>query len=469
MNLKGRPCLVVGGGSVAARKIHLLLKAKAKVLVVAPELCDEVNELASRGEVKHRAREFEFEDIDGNVLVFAATNDRGLNKEISSVSCNKGVPVNVVDSPDLCGFIMPSIVDRSPIQIAISTGGASPVLARLLRTRLESYIPAAFGKLARLVDSFRTQVIEKFTTTRERRHFWERILEGKVTELMFAGNEYAAKRALQEELGKEQDSENKGEVYLVGSGPGDPDLLTFRALRLMQRADVAVYDRLVSQGILDMVRRDAELIYVGKERNNHAMPQENINQLLVRLAKEGKRVLRLKGGDPFIFGRGGEEIETLRENNVDFQVVPGITAATGCSTYGGIPLTHRDHAQSCVFVTGHLKDGTVNLNWKALAHPHQTIVFYMGLQAVKVIGRELVANGLSGDTPAALVEQGTTQNQRVHIGTLSTLPEIVESEQVKPPTLIIVGSVVTLHEKLKWFQPTSEQSQLFQSAMGRSI
>lgn len=459
--------MVVGGGKVAARKIHLLIKAKAKVIVIAPKLCDEVGQLAASGEVKHRAREFHQDDIDGNVLVIAATNDKAINKTISSLSCNKGIPVNVVDSPDLCGFIMPSIIDRSPIQIAISTGGTSPVLARLLRTRLESYIPAAFGNLARLVEGFRSQVIAKFQTTRERRYFWERILEGKITELMFAGNEHAAKRALQDELDKAADKEEKGEVYLVGSGPGDPDLLTFRALRLMQRADVAVYDRLVSQGILDMVRRDAELIYVGKERNNHAMPQENINQLLVRLAQEGKRVLRLKGGDPFIFGRGGEEIETLRENNVDFQVVPGITAATGCSTYGGIPLTHRDHAQSCVFVTGHLKDGTVNLNWKALAHPHQTIVFYMGLQAVKVIGKELMANGLSKDTPAALVEQGTTQNQRVHVGTLSNLHEIVEREQVKPPTLIIVGSVVTLHEQLKWFQPNSESSNLFQSAMGR--
>lgn len=467
MNLKGRPCLVVGGGSVAARKIHLLIKAKAKVTVIAPELNDEVAQLAARGEVKHRNRLFSNDDIDGNVLIIAATNDKTINKDISTLACDKGIPVNVVDSPELCGFIMPSIIDRSPIQIAISTGGASPVLARLLRTRLESYIPAAFGSLAKLVDGFRNQVIAKFSTSRERRYFWERILEGKVTELMFAGNELAAKRALQEELDSKPGEKTKGEVYLVGSGPGDPDLLTFRALRLMQRADVAVYDRLVSQGILDMVRRDAELIYVGKERNNHAMPQENINQLLVRLAQEGKRVLRLKGGDPFIFGRGGEEIETLRENNVDFQVVPGITAATGCSTYGGIPLTHRDHAQSCVFVTGHLKDGTVNLNWKALAHPHQTIVFYMGLKAVKVIGKELVANGLPSDTPAALVEQGTTQNQRVHIGNLANLHEIVEKQQVRPPTLIIVGSVVTLHEQLKWFEPTSERNQLFHSAMGR--
>ena len=471
MNIKGRQCLVIGGGQVAARKISLLLKASAQVQVVAPELCSEVAAMAKTGQIKHIPRRFEDLDICDSsacdsVLVIAATNDKQTNENISKLAHTRSMPVNVVDQPHLCSFIMPSIVDRSPIQIAISTGGSSPVLARLLRTRLESYIPAAYGKLAQLVSGFRTQVIEKFPSSKQRRHFWEVILEGRVTELLFQGNEHAARNALQNAIDEDY-NEEAGEVYLVGAGPGDPDLLTFRALRLMQRADVVVYDRLVSQGILDLVRRDAELVYVGKERNNHAVPQENINQCLVRYAKEGKRVLRLKGGDPFIFGRGGEEIETLKENNVTFQVVPGITAAAGCSSYAGIPLTHRDYSQSCVFVTGHLKDGTVNLNWKALAHPHQTIVFYMGLQAVKVIHQELVSHGLSHDTPAALVEQGTTQNQRVHIGTLENLSEIIEREKVKAPTLIIVGEVVTLHDKLKWFHPNSERTTAFQSARGR--
>ncbi len=468
MNLKKRPCLVIGGGKVAARKIHLLLKAKAKVKVIAPQLCNEVNGMATRGEIEYLAREFSESDISGSVLVIAATNQREVNKNVSRLSCKNGIPVNVVDQPDLCGFIMPSIIDRSPIQIAISTGGTSPVLARLLRTRLESYIPAAYGRLAQLVDGFRSQVIAKFSDTNQRRMFWEKILEGKVTELLFAGNQHAAKKALEKAIAEEDLSNPKGEVYLVGAGPGDPDLLTFRALRLMQQADVAVYDRLVSQGVLDMVRRDAELIYVGKERSNHALPQEDINELLVRLAKKGQRVVRLKGGDPFIFGRGGEEIETLKENHIDFQVVPGITAAAGCSSYGGIPLTHREHAQSCVFVTGHLKDGTVNLNWEALAHQNQTIVFYMGLQAVKVIHQKLVEYGLPEDMPAALIEQGTTENQRVHIATLETLADIVEQNQVKPPSIIIVGTVVNLHEKLKWFSPNSERTSTFQSAMGRS-
>lgn len=471
MDIKDRQCLVIGGGKVAARKISLLLKAKAQVQVVAPELCREVSDMSKSGQIKFIKRNFDELDIcDSNVcdsvLVIAATNDQATNQKISELAKARSMPVNVVDQPHLCSFIMPSIVDRSPIQIAISTGGRSPVLARLLRSRLESYIPSAYGKLAQLVDGFRSQVIEKFPNSEQRRYFWEVILEGRVTELLFQGNERAARHALEKAI--DQDfAEEAGEVYLVGAGPGDPDLLTFRALRLMQRADIVVYDRLVSQGILDLVRRDAELVYVGKERNNHAVPQESINQLLVRYAKEGKRVLRLKGGDPFIFGRGGEEIETLKENDINFQVVPGITAAAGCSSYAGIPLTHRDFAQSCVFVTGHLKDGTVNLNWSALAHQNQTIVFYMGLQAVKVIHKELVANGLNDDTPAALVEQGTTENQRVHIGTLSTLAEIVEREQVKAPTLIIVGDVVTLHDKLKWFNPISERTSSFHSARGR--
>lgn len=472
MNIKSRQCLVVGGGKVAARKIALLLKAGATVKVISPDLCREVNEMAKTGQIEHFPRMFDEKDICDSgacdiVLVIAATSDQATNQRISELAKARSMPVNVIDQPHLCSFIMPSIVDRSPIQIAISTGGSSPVLARLLRTRLESYIPAAFGKLAQLVDGFRTKVIEKFPNTEQRRYFWEEILDGRVTELLFQGNEHAARHALQEAI-DEDFVAHQGEVYLVGAGPGDPDLLTFRALRLMQRADVVVYDRLVSQGILDLVRRDAELVYVGKERNNHAVPQEGINQLLVRYAKEGKRVLRLKGGDPFIFGRGGEEIETLKENHVNFQVVPGITAAAGCASYGGIPLTHRDYAQSCIFVTGHLKDGTVNLNWQALAHTNQTIVFYMGLQAVNVIHKELVANGLSNDTPAALVEQGTTENQRVHVGTLSTLAEIVKNENVKPPTLIIVGDVVTLHDKLKWFHPHTERTSSFQSAHGRS-
>jgi uroporphyrin-III C-methyltransferase/precorrin-2 dehydrogenase/sirohydrochlorin ferrochelatase len=452
LKVDGRPCLVVGGGKVAARKVTLLRRAGGRVTVVAPRICDELQALSENESVTLVGREFVPEDIDGKVLVIAATNDTAVNQSVSGLAGSQGIPVNVVDNPDLCSFIVPSIVDRSPVQVAVSTGGASPVLARLLRARLESFIPAAYGRLAQLVDEYRQRVKQRFTDPDQRRYFWESVLQGRVAELLFAGQEAQARSALQKAIDDTGENfETGGEVYLVGAGPGDPDLITFRALRLMQQADVVVYDRLVSQPILDLVRRDADMIYAGKARDRHTLSQENINQLLVRLAKEGKRVLRLKGGDPFIFGRGGEEIETLAQEGVPFQVVPGITAASGCASYAGIPLTHRDYAQSCTFVTGHLKDGSVDLDWDKLAKPAQTIVFYMGMHSIPVISKQLIAHGLSAETPVALVQQGTTPEQRVYIETLGSLPTLGDRHTVKPPTIIIVGEVVSLQSKLRWF------------------
>ena len=454
LDLENRDCLVVGGGRVAARKAGLLRRAGARVQLVAPQLCDELKGLADSGEVAWQQREFADADLQGKVLVIAGTNNAAVNRRVSELAKQSNIPVNVVDQPELCSFIVPSIIDRSPVQVAVSTGGHSPVLARLLRARLESYVPAAYGRLARLVESFREQVKQRFSRVEQRRQFWENALQGDVAELLFSGRDDKARELLERELaGSDDNPHPQGEVYLVGAGPGDPDLLTFRALRLLQMADVVVYDRLVAPPILDLSRRDAERIYVGKQRDNHALSQENINQLLVRLAKEGKRVVRLKGGDPFIFGRGGEEIATLMENGVPFQVVPGITAASGCATYSGIPLTHRDYAQSVVFATGHLQDGTVDLNWKALAHPNQTIVFYMGLHGVGVVSARLIEHGLPADTPVALIQQGTTQNQRVVVTTLAELEQTVRDEALKPPTIIIVGRVVELHKTLQWFQP----------------
>ncbi|MEN8206653.1 MAG: siroheme synthase CysG [Pseudomonadota bacterium] len=452
LKIEDRPCLVVGGGKVASRKVSLLKRAGASITTVSPVLCDELRTLLEQGAITHVARDFQNEDLENCVLVIAATDDEAVNRRVSELAQSRRIPVNVVDCPGLCSFIMPSIIDRSPVQIAVSTGGASPVLARLLRARLESYIPAAYGRLAKLVDEYRQQVKRRFTTTDQRRYFWESILQGRVAELLFAGHDEKARTALEAAIeDTEAHHDGTGEVYLVGAGPGDPDLITFRALRLMQQADVVVYDRLVSEPILDMVRRDAEMIYAGKARDQHTLSQESINQLLVRLAKEGKRVLRLKGGDPFIFGRGGEEIETLAGEGIPFQVVPGITAASGCASYAGIPLTHRDYAQSCIFVTGHLKDGSINLDWGSLAKPAQTIVFYMGLHSIPALSRELVAHGLPKTTPVALVQQGTTHKQRVYIETLDSLQDLAEREQLKPPTIIIVGEVVSLQEKLSWF------------------
>jgi uroporphyrin-III C-methyltransferase/precorrin-2 dehydrogenase/sirohydrochlorin ferrochelatase len=452
LKIQDRPCLLVGGGKVAARKATLLLRAGARLTVVAPACCEELQGRAQRGEITLVTGPFTPAAIDDAVLVIAATDAEAVNREVFEQASRQRIPVNVVDNPALCSFIMPSIVDRSPVQVAVSTGGASPVLARLLRARLESFIPAAYGRLARLVDEYRLRVKQRFTEPGQRHYFWESVLQGRVAELLFAGQEAQARAALEsaiEDTGSGYDS--TGEVYLVGAGPGDPDLITFRALRLMQQADVVVYDRLVSQPVLDMVRRDAELIYAGKERSKHTLSQETINQLLVRLAREGNRVLRLKGGDPFIFGRGGEEIETLAQEGIPFQVVPGITAASGCASYAGIPLTHRDYAQSCIFVTGHLKDGSMDLDWEKLARPAQTIVFYMGMHSLPEISRQLIAHGLAPDTPVALVQQGTTPDQRVYIETLASLPDLTERQPVKPPTIIIVGAVVDLHKKLNWF------------------
>ena len=448
-NVRGKLCLVVGGGEVATRKAGVLLEAGATVRVVAPEI---EPDLARQPGVEPIVARFQPQHLGGAVIVIAATNDREVNRQVSELAHSHKLPVNVVDDPELCSFIMPAILDRSPLMVAFSSGGGSPVLTRMMRGKLETVIPQNYSRLARFAVRFRELVKERVTNPPKRRIFWENALGGMVAEKVLAGDEASAETLLKEML-ESEDNILRGEVYLVGAGPGDPDLLTFRALRLMQQADVVVYDNLVSKTIVDMTRRDAQRIFVGKKRADHTMRQEEINALLVRLAKEGKRVLRLKGGDPFIFGRGGEEIETLAAEGIPFQVVPGITAASGVASYAGIPLTHRDYAQACLFVTGNLKDGTMNLDWEALARPRQTVVVYMGLHGLDMLCAELVKHGMPDTTPIAIVQQGTTLNQRVIIGTLATLPGIAEREKPQAPTLIIVGGVVTLHDKLTWFHP----------------
>lgn len=453
LNIKNRPCLVVGGGDVAARKVALLLRAGARVTVVAPQLGTALAQLHQDARITHKAAVFSAADVHDVALVIAATDDSQVNRGVHALASAKNIPVNVVDSPALCTFILPSIVDRSPIVVAVSSGGAAPVLARLLRARLETLIPASYSRLAILAGRFRERVKQRLTRPAQRRVFWEKVLQGPVAERVFAGQERQAEELLQSALEHPDAALPAGEVYLVGAGPGDPDLLTFRALRLMQQADVVLYDRLVSAEILDLTRREAERVYVGKQRSVHTLRQEEINQRMVQLARQGKRVLRLKGGDPFIFGRGGEEIDTLAQENIPFQIVPGVSAANGCAAYAGIPLTHRDYAQAVIFVTGQLKDGSMDLNWDALVQPQQTIVVYMGLVGLDILCAQLIAHGLAKDLPAALVQQGTTRQQRVLIGTLTTLPEIVKNTEVHAPTLIIIGEVVKLHDKLAWFEP----------------
>jgi uroporphyrin-III C-methyltransferase/precorrin-2 dehydrogenase/sirohydrochlorin ferrochelatase len=454
LDLRGKPAVVVGGGEVAAQKAEALLRSGARVTAIAPELGARLAELTLLGAVRHEPKRFAPGDLVGAEIAIAATDDPSINEAVSAAARSLHVPVNVADNPALCSFIMPSVVDRPPLQIAISTAGASPVLARKLRRMIEALLPAAFGRLAALAARFRKASRETIPDPVQRRRFWEGVMDGPVAEMVLSGREQAAAQALERALEGGAASESApGMVYLVGGGPGSPDLLTLRALRILQQAEVVLYDNLVAPAILDLVRREAERIYVGKEADRHALRQEEINALMVRLAREGRRVLRLKGGDPFIFGRGGEEIESLAANGIPFEVVPGITAASGAASYAGIPLTHRDYAQSCVFVTGHLKDGTLDLDWPALARPRQTVVFYMGVLGLPLICERLAAHGLPRDMPAALVEKATLPRQRVVTGTLATLPALAAEAHVKPPALLIVGEVVRLRERLAWYTP----------------
>lgn len=453
MDIRQRPCLLAGGGEVALRKATLLSRAGGRLVVVAPEVCAELRELVETGGGLIHQRPFADEDLGDVALVVAATSDNAVNRRISELARQRSLPVNVVDQPDLCTFIVPAIVDRSPVVIAISTGGSSPVLTRQLKEKIEQTIPAAYGRLAALLGRARDRVKSHITDFSLRTRFWEDLLDGPLSGMVFSGKEQEAEDYLLAELerGAARERGPQGEVYLVGAGPGDPDLLTLKALRLMYAADVVLYDRLVSPEILQKVRPDAEKIHVGKRRSHHPVPQEAINEQLVRLAQQGKKVLRLKGGDPFIFGRGGEEIDRLAALGIPFQVVPGITAASGCASYAGIPLTHRDHAQSVRFVTGHLKDDGVELDWAHLAREDQTLVIYMGLVGLPNICAQLVAHGMPATMPVAIVQQGTTASQRVVTGTLDDIADRAEAESIQPPTIIIIGHVVSLHRELAWF------------------
>ncbi len=451
LDVREQPCLVVGGGEVAARKCALLLRAGARVTVLAPELSAAFDADLAAGRIAHRAARFRDEDLDGVALAIAATSDEAVNRAVAAAAKARRVPVNVVDRPALCSFILPSIIERAPLVVAVSSGGASPVLARLLRARLESLIPAGYGRLAALAGAFRDRVKARFKPP-ERRRFWERVLQGPIAELVFSGRDAEAREALRASLEDTRFAFSGGEVSLVGAGPGDPDLLTFRALRLMQQADVVVYDRLVSRPVLDMVRLEAERIYAGKERARHALPQEDINQLLIRLARQGKRVVRLKGGDPFIFGRGSEEADFLARHDVPFEVVPGITAASGCLAALGIPLTHRGVANGVRFVTGHCgSDDELDLNWASLADPDTTLVVYMGLANMHVICTRLVESGLPAETPAVAIAHGTTPKQKICRASVGTLAETLAAAGIAAPALIVIGRVVELADQ--WARP----------------
>jgi len=445
--LRGRACLLVGGGDVAERKARLLLDAGAQLTVNALTFIPQFTAWAAEGMLTLVEGEFSETLLDECWLAIAATDNDAVNQRVSDAAEARRIFCNVVDAPKEASFIMPSIIDRSPLMVAISSGGTSPVLARLLREKLESLLPQHLGHVAKFAGQLRSRVKRHFATMSERRRFWEKLFVNDRLAQSLANQNMAAVESITEQMLNEP-LDNRGEVVLVGAGPGDAGLLTLKGLQQIQQADVVVYDRLVSDEIMNLVRRDADRVFVGKRAGYHCVPQEEINQILLREAQSGKRVVRLKGGDPFIFGRGGEELETLCHAGIPFSVVPGITAASGCSAYSGIPLTHRDYAQSVRLVTGHLKTGG-ELDWANLAAEKQTLVFYMGLNQAAAIQEQLIAHGMQADMPVALVENGTSVQQRVVSGTLSELGEL--AQQVKSPSLIIVGRVVALRDKLKWF------------------
>jgi uroporphyrin-III C-methyltransferase/precorrin-2 dehydrogenase/sirohydrochlorin ferrochelatase len=451
-DLTGQRVLIVGGGEVALRKISLLDRTGASITVVAPEIAPELMALAAAGKLKLAIREFEPADLDGARLVIVATSRRAVNRWIANLSESRNIPVNVVDDREASRFIVPAIIDRDPVLVAISTGGTSPVLARRLRERLEALIPARIGELATWLKALRRAARRRLRDTDERRRFFEAVVDGPAARRFIDGDQPGAQRIAQQLLAASSAAPRAaGDVTLVGAGPGDPELLTLKALRALQDADVILHDRLVPPGVLDLARRDAARICVGKAAGSIGSTQEDINALLIELAHQGKRVVRLKGGDPFVFGRGGEELQALAKARINFSVVPGITAALGAAAYAGIPLTHRDFAHSVTFVTGHAQDQGPEPDWRALAMPGATAVFYMGLARLDHIVEKLLEHGAPATRPAGIIAQGTTANQRVITATLATIHGVSSEANVGSPALLVVGDVVALHSTLAWF------------------
>lgn len=449
LKLQQQPCLIVGGGHIAYRKAVLLHKAGAVIHIIAPDIDANLLQLVEESQGQYIQALYPAQmQLNDYRLVIAATDDYAVNTQVFEDCEALKILVNSVDDPPHCRFMVPAIVDRSPLVISVASNGTSPVLSRQIRTQLETSIPHGMGKLAEFSGKWRAAVKAKISNPDERRVFWEDLYASPLKEQVFHDNLAEADRLIEQALLEWKTP--KGEVYLVGAGPGDPELLTLKALRLMQQADVVIYDRLVSPAIMELCRRDATKIYVGKARSNHAVPQEGINALLVEYASKGQRVCRLKGGDPFIFGRGGEEIQELFAAGVPFQVVPGITAASGCSAYAGIPLTHRDYAQSVRFLTGHLKEGSPELPWDELVYQNQTLVLYMGLVGLEKICEKLIEHGQRPDMPVALISKGTTPEQKVVVGTLADIASKVEENHIQAPTLTIIGDVVSLREQLQW-------------------
>jgi len=451
INLKKKPVTVVGGGDIALRKVRLLIKVDPNITVIARQICKDLKELLVENNHKMLLKSFHESDLKTPTLIIAATNNPKINKRISTYAQQKNILINVVDQPKLCTFTMGSIVERDALVVSISSGGKAPVLVRKIREKIETLLPQSYAELVRFSGSLRSIVQKKIQSGVKKRIFWEEFFESDYIQNFILLPKKLDLRMFNKLLLRIK-SKKTGEVFLVGAGPGERDLLTIRALHLMQKCDICIYDNLVSKDILELVRRDADLVYAGKKQDQHTLSQDKINSLLIKYAQQGKKVLRLKGGDPFIFGRGGEEIESLMKNKILFQVVPGITAASGIASYSGIPLTHRDHAQSCLFLTGHLKDGAIDFEWPKLIVENQTLVVYMGLLSLDELVKKLIHNGMSKKMPIAIIESGTTAKQRVVIGELSNIKSKAGKSKIKSPALIIIGTVVNLRSKLNWFQ-----------------
>lgn len=452
LNLKGRRALIVGGGVIAARKATLVQSAHPAITVVSPELSPAMRDLATQHDFRVEQRPFRDEDLDDIHLVIAATDDQTVNAAVYRGASQRHIPVNVADQPELCSFILPSIVDRSPAIVAVSTGGRSPVLARYMKAWLEQRLPFGLARFTQLLGDYRDRVKAALIDTEQRRRFWDRVIDGPIGDLALNGRTADAGIALEQALVDwDVHSSARGCVYLIGAGPGDPELMTLRGQRLLQRADVVLYDRLIPSRLLDLCRREAELIYVGKQAQSHVVSQQAIGELLVEHASRGRIVARLKGGDPFVFGRGGEELEALSSAGIDFQVVPGVSAANGCAAYAGVPLTHRDHATGVSFWTGHMKDGELDLPWEQMVPHHHTQVIFMGLKSLALVAQRMIEHGTPAATPAAVISAGTTPAQRVEVAPLADLPQVALAANLPSPALLIIGDVVGLRERMNWW------------------
>ena len=451
-DLKHRPCLVVGGGSVAERRVRQLLDAGADVTVIAPEANGPLSKLAAAGEIRLIEARFTAQTLWPYWLVVAATDDHALNAEVAAAAEVAKRFCNVVDDPARSSFIMPAIIDRDPVTIAVGSAGHSPVLARWLKGLIEAIVPARIGALALLAGRFREGVRGAIPNLNERRRFWEGALTGDAAEHALAGRDAASEQALDaalEHWRSENAEQRGGEAYLVGAGPGSPDLITLRGRQLLAHAEVVLYDRLVNPAILEFARRDAELISVGKKAGRPSITQAQLNRLLVQLVKSGKRVCRLKGGDPMVFGRVGEELEALTKAGLPFQIVPGVSAVEGCAAFAGIPLTLRGVSEAVLITTGHTQDhASPDL---AAYRPGQTLALYMGVAHFGAIAAELIANGHGPATPVAIVENGTRDDQRVIRASLAELAGVSAEHAVKSPALLLVGETVRCAERYRWF------------------